>query len=211
MFTDWQQLAAVVAVLTGIAAGLRFLFWVSGKFTSWMTHMFGIGDIKTDLAAVHETLQTVVTELQPNGGASIRDSLNRIELRQVFNEQRQRAILTDMSVGVFETDVTGNYIWVNRKYLRMTGRAPNEVNGSGWVNTVAERDRPKVMEEWQKAIDEEREYEGEHCIVTPDGMCIKVSVRTYKMVDSTGSTLGFMGVMNPALGPEGKPHPVENC
>ena len=103
MFTDWQQLAAVVAVLTGIAAGLRFLFWVSDKAIQKVTGMFGIGDIKTDLAAVHETLRTVVTELQPNGGASIRDSLNRIELRQVFNEQRQRAILTDMSVGVFET------------------------------------------------------------------------------------------------------------
>jgi len=66
--------------------------------------MFGIGDIKTDIAALTKSVNFVVTELQPNGGASIRDSLNRIELRQVLQEQRQKAILSDMSIGVFETD-----------------------------------------------------------------------------------------------------------
>lgn len=196
---DWQQLAAVVAVLTGIAVGVRFLMRACRWLSKRISGMFGIGDIKVDLEAVHDTLEAIAMELKPNGGSSIRDSLNRIELRQVLQEQRQKAILTDMSVGVFETDTNGNYVWVNRKYLRMTGRAPSEVNGTGWVNTIADRDQARVIGEWQKAIDEEREFEAEYMIKTPDDSRCHVAVRTYKMVGSEQEALGFMGVMTPII------------
>jgi PAS domain S-box-containing protein len=197
---DWQQLAGMAAVA---GAGVVVLRWMWRAVPRCWRHlrnnMFGIGDLKEDIGKMHETLDHIVTELRPNGGSSIRDSLNRIELRQVLQEQRQKAILTDMSVGVFETDTEGSFIWVNRKYLRMTGRAPSEVNGSGWVNTIAERDRERVISEWQTAIAEEREFEAEYMIITPDNDRAKVAVRTYKMVGQQSEPLGFMGVMTPII------------
>ena len=165
--------------------------------------MFGIGDIKTDIAALTTQVGLVVSELQPNGGASVRDSLNRIELRQVLQEQRQKAILSDMSVGVFETNHEGEYIWVNRKYLRMTGRAPDEVKGSGWINTVAHRDRERVVLSWNKAIEEQREFEEVFMIITPDDKRCKVQARTYKMDNQDNNPLGFLGMLTP-LCDEGK-------
>lgn len=159
--------------------------------------MFGIGDIKTDIAALTKSVNFVVTELQPNGGASIRDSLNRIELRQVLQEQRQKAILSDMSIGVFETDSEGNFKWVNRKYLRMTGRAPDEVKGSGWINTIAHRDRERIVLAWNKAVEEKREFEEKFVMITPDDQRCEVAIRTYKMDDKDNGHLGFLGMLTP--------------
>jgi len=100
-------------------------------------------------------------------------------------------------VGVFEPDTKGHFVWVNRKYLRMTGRAPDEVKGSGWINTIAHRDRERVVNAWNKAIEEEREFEEEFMLITPDDDRVQVSARTYKMSDKDNGPLGFLGMLTP--------------
>ncbi len=203
---DWQQAAAIAGVLGAVAVALRFLYNI-GKtgLNKLRTNMFGIGDLKTDIEALSAQVQFVVSELKPNGGTSLHDCLNRIELRQVFQEQRQWAILSDMSVGVFEADANGEFVRVNRKYLRMTGRTPEEVVGTGWVNTIALRDRERVEAEWNSAIAEEREFESEFMMITPDDDRVQVSARTYRLVNETDNTfLGVMGMLTP-IDEHGKP------
>lgn len=195
---DWHVWAEISAV---VGAGIVALKWL-WKYIPRLYHkvrynMFGIGEIKADIGELREVVKFVANELRPNGGASVRDSLNRIELRQVLQEQRQKAILSDMSVGVFETDNEGLFIWVNRKYLRMTGRAPSEVSGTGWINTVAERDRERVWEEWTHAVQEAREFESRFLLITPEGGRKEVCVRTYKMSNDLNEPLGFIGMVTP--------------
>lgn len=196
--TEWMTLLEVVGILGGAAVGIRILWKLLKLLRKKANNMFGIGDLKHDIEALSESVQFIVAEFSPNGGKSNRDVLNRIELRQVLQEQRQKAILSDMSVGVFETDSEGEFIWVNRKYLRMTGRAPDEVKGSGWINTVAVRDRDRVIQEWNSAIAEEREFESEFMLITPDNKRVQVQARTYKMVTpETNEPLGFLGMLTP--------------
>ncbi len=198
MDTDWEQVASILAVVGAALVVVKFLWRKVPKLYNKLRHnMFGIGDLKVDMKALSEQMQFVVSEFAPNGGASIKDSLNRIELRQVRQEQRQKAIFSDMSVGVFETDDEGEYNWVNRKYLRMTGRAPDEVKGSGWVNTVAARDRERVILAWNEAVAEGREFEEEYLMITPDNKRVQVQVRTYKMSTEDHKSLGFMGFVTP--------------
>lgn len=200
---DWQQIAGIIGALAAALAILRWGWFAVPRLCKAigrkLNKMFGIGDIKTDIGALTEQVKFVVTELRPNGGASIRDSLNRIEIRQVLQEQRQKAILSDMSVGVFETDTVGNFVWVNRKYLRMTGRSPMEVRGSGWINTIAERDRERVIQEWKDAMDANREFESRFMLITPEDDRVEVQVRTYKYEksDDPEHPLGFMGIVTP--------------
>ena len=137
METNWQQIAEWVGLLGGVLVGLRIGWLALARGYRKLGNMFGIGDLKTDLAALSQQMEFVVTELKPNGGASIRDCLNRIELRQLLSDQRQWAVFADMAMGVFETNAAGGFIRVNRKYLRITGRSLEEVKGSGWVNTIA--------------------------------------------------------------------------
>ena len=130
--------------------------------------MFKIGDLRHDIGSLLQ-----------------HDTLNRIELREV-----ERPMLVDLPVGVFETDDEGEYVWVNRKYLRMTGRAPDEVNGSGWIDSVAPHDLARVVQDWNAAINEKRECEFEYTLVTPEDS-VQVNARTYKMAN------GFLGMLTP--------------
>lgn len=197
---DWQEIAGIFAVLGSAAAILGWLWRnVPKAYQRLRYNMFGIGDIKKDICSLTQQMEYLVSELKPNGGGSIRDSLNRIELRQVLQEQRQKAILSDMSVGVFEADNEGDYVWVNRKYLRMTGRTLDEVKGTGWINTVAERHRERIYSEWQDAVHAGREFESEFLLITPENERVEVSVRTYKMSGQDDEPLGFIGVITPVL------------
>lgn len=185
-------------MVASVAGLVRFFWFHWPKIYKKLRHnMFGIGDIKTDLACVAKQLDFIVTELHPNGGTSIRDSLNRIEVRQVLHDQRQRALMSDMAIGVFETDEEGLCVWANRKYLRMTGRTFLEVSGSGWTNILAPEDRDRVVKAWADAIDEEREFEDEYYIVTPEGVRTRVRAQSYKMHTSDGAPIGYLGMLTP--------------
>ena len=198
METNWQQIAEWVGLLGGVLVGVRILWHVLVKaYRRLGNNMFGIGDLKTDLAALSQQVEFVVSELKPNGGASVRDCLNRIELRQLLSDQRQWAIFADMSMGVFETNAEGGFLRVNRKYLRITGRSLEEVKGSGWVNTIAAQDRSRVEHEWAQAIEEGREFETEFILVTPDNDRVQVIARTYRLADDEGTLHGFLGMLTP--------------
>jgi len=195
---DWQQLASIIAVVGAIVVTSRYLWKnIPVAYRKLRNNMFGIGELKTDIAALSVQVNFVVDEFKPNGGKGLRDCVNRIELRQLFQEQRQWAILEDMSVGVFETNAEGEYYRVNRKYLRMTGRSPNEVKGSGWINTVANRDRERVQGEWDAAISEGREFESDFLLITPEDERVQVSARTYKLSDHDKQAIGYLGMLAP--------------
>lgn len=194
---NWESVGAIVAATVGLVTVMYRAPKAYAQLRKWCGRVFGTAELKDDLACVAGKLDYVVSELLPNGGSSIRDSLNRIESRQVLQDQRQRAILSDMSVGVFETDEFGQCIWVNRKYLRMTGRTLAEVSGSGWANILADEDRVRVVAGWTAAINEQREFEMEYRIVSPDGKKTKVRVQSYKMHDAGGAPLGYLGIMTP--------------
>ena len=195
---DWEVIAATVAGIGSVVVGLpRLVRGLKAAYKKLRYNMFGINDLRTDVAALTEQVAFIVSELKPNGGQSQRDCLDRIEERQVLYDQRQWAILSDMSVGVFETNKDGEFTKVKRKFLRMTGRTPEEVKGSGWVNTVAMRDRKRVESEWLQAIAEERELETVFLMITPDDERMQVSARTYKMIGQDGRPLGFLGMLAP--------------
>jgi PAS domain S-box-containing protein len=196
MLAEWQALAEWIGIAAGAIVGVKVLWTLLKKGWGKVGSMFGLGEIKTDIGCLAQKLDFIVAELHPNGGASIRDSLNRIELRQVLQEQRQRAILSDMSIGVFETNVAGHCVWANRKYLRITGRTFEEVEGTGWINILAHGDRDRIIKSWDASIKEEREFEEVCDIVSPDGGVTHCRVQSYKMSDEN-DTIGYLGMLTP--------------
>jgi len=197
-WAQWEKVLGVLAAIGGAVVGVKFLFHFLKCWCKRIRdNMFGIGDLKKDIAALAEQVTFVVSEFRPNNGTSMKDTMNRIETRQLLGEQTQWAILDDMKVGVYTTDGNGEFLRVNRKYLRMTGRTPAEVRGSGWVNTVATRDRDRVEHDWAQAIAEEREFESEFLLITPDNNRLEVTTRTYRMDGPDGAPLGFFGVLTP--------------
>jgi PAS domain S-box-containing protein len=153
-----------------------------------------VADVNTKGQFVEKQLADIIKEIHPNGGTSMKDALGRIERTQLIADQRQKAIISDLDYGTWETNEQGLVIWVNRTLCRMTGRTPNEILGHGWINMIATEDRERVHKEWDESIADAREFELEYNYATPEGERVKVLSRTIKMVSANGATIGFFGI-----------------
>lgn len=125
-------------------------------------------------------IDKAVQELLPNGGGSLRDSVNRIEKETTAQSltlleqkrsllqhgrridhigQLQWAMTMDARFGIFETDSMGDVIRVNQTFCRIVGRSQEDCLGNNWVICIDERDRDGVMAEWNSAIKYRRNFE----------------------------------------------------
>lgn len=155
---------------------------------------------KTQVAldSLNKKLEAVLYELRPNSGSSIKDTIDRIDIHLSVNVQRQRAMMANLADAVLETDGEGNCLWANSTYLRMVGRSLEEVQGKGWVNNILSAEREKVMEEWNTALSESREFEFEYTVHSTTGINTKVRTRTTKLRDYKGNTVGYFKVIQPS-------------
>jgi PAS domain S-box-containing protein len=132
------------------------------------------------------------TELKPNGGSTIRDLLDRIERNQTVQGEKQRAVFTTLPIGIFEADVQGNVTWANRKLCRMTGRTPNELKGSGWINALKYEDRTRVRANWINSIASQSEYEERATLTTPDAVNTHAFIQSMKLENADGGAIGYV-------------------
>lgn len=123
-------------------------------------------DIFDKLVNLEKKIDGISKEFKPNGGSSVRDTLNclakdikenteatkRIENRQSFSMN-----LADYPC--FETDQTGKCIFVNDSYARLMERPKEELLGAGWILGVLEEDRDSVIKEWKDAVRGKRNFE----------------------------------------------------
>ena len=194
MVTDWLSLLEIVGMAGGAAVGLRVVWTLLKKLRGKLKGMFGIRDLKADLGLVAERLDQIIFEFMPNGGSSMKDQLNRLESDMALANERQRARMLDTPEMIFETDADGHCVWVNRTYSKAVQRNFTELLGFGWVNGIAVGDRERVVSEWYKAVEENREFEIEFQFQDADGNAFPVTCRSYKMRDwRTGKAVGFLG------------------
>jgi len=135
----------------------------------------------TKLSALPDQVNMLMAEFKSNGGASLRDSIERIELTTARAEERQKVLLSLVPYGLVETDSAGRLIFTNRTYLRWTGRTDDELYGDGWFIAVHVEDQSRVAAEWEKAVRQKRAWEGRFRIVNVDGGTIPVFLRAYPM------------------------------
>ena len=110
------------------------------------------------------------------------------------NIQRQRAFLANSKEMIFETDVEGNYSWVNRTYINKVGKLPSDLMGFGWINVIAEDEREKVQTDWYQAAQEKRSYEATLTMLDDEGNEFKAYVRSQRMLSDTDKILlGYIG------------------
>lgn len=149
---DLAKIAALGVALVGVGKGtMRVWQWTKRQ------------------SETLETLQAIAAELRPNHGTSIRDSLDRIEARQVTHEQRWRIALYDHDKGIVELDARGLLVWANRTFREITGRDTSDLMGDGWALAVAPEDRQRILAEWAEAVAHGRDYETTVTYLREDG------------------------------------------
>ena len=189
----WHNIAQNIALYStaGTALiGLSILLWK--KVIGPLIQMFA--KYKRAL----QKIDRIWFEVTPNGGTSIKDSVKRIEKESALSRERFKAIYAEAVAAVFETDQDGNFIWVNRTFCKLSGRSPDQLLGHAWHNAICPTVKDETIEEWQKAIDENRELVGHDTeFITPAGLCFRVRCSSYKMRDHRGSTIGYIGICTP--------------
>ena len=142
------------------------------------------------LKNIHQKdLADIKKELIPNGGTSIKDTVNKlaVSLDKVATsidtlsvqgnrmELRQQNILNSVNIPTFETDKNGECVFANKAYLELIGRSMEEIRGPSWINIIHPEDRAKVRAEWLAAVSENRNFEMTYRIVNREQMVFDIS------------------------------------
>ena len=197
---DWNLIIEIGKVVGGGAVALAALWKIAPKVWKTMSGWI-MKDLNVQILQMSEDITFIVSELKLNGGTSVKDAINRneetllrIEGNLSLANERQRARMLDTQEMIFETDCSGDCIWVNRTYTRTVQRAMPELLGKGWVNGISVDHRESVVLEWYKAVEDGREFEMDFDFQTPDGVLIPVMCRSYRMrSQNTGDTIGYLG------------------
>lgn len=118
---------------------------------------------------IGQKIEYVYNELKPNSGASLKDSVKRIEENIIVLMNKHRIIVDDYHTGILETDSEGKITWANATYLEMTDRDLRDILGNGWINSVDPKERDVVYLAWQNAMEQQRPFEGKFHITKPNG------------------------------------------
>ena len=108
------------------------------------------------------------------------------------SEQGYQA-LTDVSpVGIFNTNVEGDCIYVNERYSEIAGLPQSRFYGTGWGDILHPDDRENVVNKWVSCVEAGVPYDSEHRIVNAEGNVVWVYVQAVK---SEAADSGYIGTV----------------
>lgn len=178
---DIYLIAKILGAIAG-AVGSLTLLWT--KILNPLISFF---------AGLYSQWNSIVAELSPNGGTSIKDAIGRIETRQLVQEQRTKALDNDAKFGIWECDEYGRCIYVNRTYQRITGMQKEDLLGFGWINAIYLDDRQTMLSNWELTLKHQREFYGEFRVEQSDGKLIQVVSIGHPIADRDGKFKGYVG------------------
>lgn len=140
---------------------------------------------------VFNKIDYIHSELKPNGGGSIKDAINRLEVATTKSQYRHRMLVEESEICSFETDKDGQFHWVSKDWSLLTGLSKEEAFGNGWINSICHQDRQRIFLEWEDALDQKRDFITEFCV--NENCPVKVRAHAQLLRDAKGETLGMIG------------------
>jgi PAS domain S-box-containing protein len=119
-----------------------------------------------------------------------RDELALREAETLF-----RRLATQAPVGLFQTDVEGEYTFVSDRWCAITGLEREAALGLGWVQALHLDDRDKLVDQWRLAIWQGADFSAEFRFVTPAGDIRWVTCNAQPLCDPSGGLLGHIGTV----------------
>uniref|UniRef100_UPI00286A4AE6 PAS domain S-box protein n=1 Tax=Chamaesiphon sp. OTE_8_metabat_110 TaxID=2964696 RepID=UPI00286A4AE6 len=130
----------------------------------------------------------------------LRKSLLNIILRQSEaalqqSEARYRTLVASAPVGIFQTDIAGDCLFINQQGLELMGASPAEVLGRGWTNSIHPDDRPRVSVAWESTVVSKHRFGLEYRMMTPQGQVNWVYGNAIAIEDEAGNITGYLGTL----------------
>jgi PAS domain S-box-containing protein len=124
--------------------------------------------------------------------AELEHQMAEFELRE---SQKRYATLAETSpIGIFQTDVYGNIIYVNQKYCQILGLIPEEALDNSWLRYVYPGDQKKVIALWKQAIKNQRSFEYEFRFILSNGVIAWVLFKASPEFNIQNYLVGYIGI-----------------
>lgn len=114
------------------------------------------------------------------------------ELRE--SEERFRSLSACSPVGIFMTDIAGNFTYMNPRWQVICG-ATLECSRASWLQSVHPEDRHQVLTDWSAWTSQSQEYSNEFRLQSQEGIVRWVHVRSSPMLSDQGELLGHVGTL----------------
>jgi len=125
------------------------------------------------------------------------DISKRVEAEKTIRESEElfRLLSSAAPIGIFRADREGRWVYVNQRWIEMTGRAAETALGYGWLQAVHPEDREATERLWKTAAEIEMELQDETRFLTPDGNTNWVCWGSRALHGPDGSLIGYVGVI----------------
>lgn len=175
---EWLSLLAPF----GLVGGALWKFWLQKRFEEGRD--------------LYNKIQKIAEEFRPNGGSTLRDAVNRIEMQVTIQDQKTLAIIKSLPLGTWIANEKGKTIDLNKSYCKITGRTESELKGDNWSNWIIPSQKEDVFEEWLRCVNNDINFDAEFSFVLPSGNTQKVHAIAYQIKDPSGKLVGFLGTMS---------------
>lgn len=180
------------AVATGVTAISVFAYGVWKYLLIPVSRL--ISDTHSFITDALPVLVNIADQFQTNGGKSLRDVIDRIEIKLAHNYSIATILLQESADAIFVTDGRGHCTWVNDTYTKWTGLSLEQSLGRGWHEAIALKDRELVYNEWEDAIKSKANFTG-HYWWTDGVREFPVRCRTKLTIDHKGKMAGAIGIV----------------
>ena len=96
--------------------------------------------------------------------------------------------------GMWRTAPTGECIYVNDTWEKMTGMTDRSWSGDTWMDAIHPEDRERVAEKWQEAVRTDGHFREEFRWQRPDGSALWVLTLGAPELDANGDRVAYVGL-----------------
>jgi PAS domain S-box-containing protein len=160
---------------------------------------------------MHQRMGAIEAQLKPNGGSSVVDRLNvavgvletnTSTLDGVSRDvhalaRKQQAALHLNDKCLMEFDVQGHCTFVNRAFLRLTGRTEHELTGTGWVSAFRPESRRVILDAWDAAVDSHSSMETPVTLASVGGRTTEGTIQFTAVFSRDNGLIGWLGSFTP--------------
>lgn len=123
-----------------------------------------------------------------SGGKNIGRSLQQ-------DEEYFRTLGEVSPVAIYRTDIEGNCIYANQRWLDLSGLSLEQTLGAGWVNAIHPADKEKVFDEWHRCVKSNLVFKMEYRLQCPDRKTAWFFGQATAERSSDGEITGYVGTL----------------
>lgn len=143
---------------------------------------------------LHADIKLIRDQVYPNGGSSLRDVVNRIEVQQLVDGELRRAYQQHVNVPFWEADPEGRILWCNGAFAKLLGVSTEDLKDYGWLSMVANDDIARVKHDILASGSHDHHVDY-HVHVSGVVHLLNIKTRWRRVTNHEGETVRYVGTV----------------